>query len=65
LLAGVAVGSHTSDEQGLMRKIALLAAAIALILGSVAVLAGPLRTSTPTDSDSVSDYDVPVITNAI
>jgi hypothetical protein len=48
-----------------MRKIALLAAAIALILGSVAVLAGPLRTSTPTDSDSVSDYDVPVITNAI
>jgi len=57
--------SRTSDEEGLVRKIDLLATAIGLIFGSVVVLAGPLRTSTPTDSDPVSTYHVPVITNAI
>jgi hypothetical protein len=33
---------NLSDEEGHMRKIALLAAAAALILGSVAVWAGPV-----------------------
>jgi hypothetical protein len=48
-----------------MRKIALLAAAIGLILGTVAVLGGPARTSTPTGAAPVATYDAPVITNAI
>ena len=46
-----------------MRKIALLAAAVALIFGTMAVVAGPVTTAT--DQAPISSYDAPAITNAI
>jgi hypothetical protein len=48
-----------------MRTVVLLPAAAAIMLGSVGIWAGSLRTPFATEAASVSTDDIPLITNTI